>query len=417
MTEEEQQQTEEQETEEQTPTEEGLTQEDFNNIFNGVKQFLTKYGLFEEYKEKYPNVFSINNKNVYVSAKVPNWIYKNYRENWKKTDKNGNEINIKIPKEYQTSIDRIKGLNKLLFELSNNLNKNQREFLKNTNKTVEEYKKDIEQFNEKKIVLNDFYKDNDLKHLKTDNDLKNNLEKKNAKLNEQGELDKQTLAKNQQEIEEQKQQLAKQQQEIAAKKQEIEQQAQQHQQDIAERNRIENERAANIKHKALEEGKEEGKKMTTEEIRKMLEEDRRMQTEINNAQKDYINSKIYDGIYKLPHDKIVEIVQKDIENGKISTDNPEKMADMIYLESVRYINKHKGAIARLSKLQGYNPTQFGQLPPSIQEAVNDYVREKGEEDIIRKNRKYLLPKDLPRWERATQQHNVNPMLGRGAWSH
>ena len=401
------------ETEEETPTEteEELTQEDFNDIFNGVKQFLTKYGLFEEYKAKYPKVFSINNKNVYVSAKVPGWINKNYIENWKKKDKDGNEIMVKIPNEYQTSINRIKKLNKLTLELQNNLNNNnQKEFLKKTNKTIEEYKEDINKLNKNVSTLHNFYTGNDLKHLMTKDDIEYTLKKKNAKLKDQNDQDKETITAKAQEI-------AQQAQEIAAKKQEIEQQAKQHEQDIAERNKIEVDRAANIKHKAFDEGKEEGKKMTADEIRKILEEDRRMQTEINNAQKDYINSKIYDGIYKLPHAKIVEIVEKDIENGKISTDDPEKMADMIYLESVRYINKHKGAIARLSKLQGYNPTQFGQLPPSIQEAVNDYVREKGEEDIIRKNRRYLLPKDLPRWERATQQHNVNPMLGRGAWSH
>lgn len=398
-----------QETQQETPTEteEELTQEDFNDIFNGVKQFLTKYGLFEEYNAKYPKVFSINNKNVYVSAKVPHWIKKNYIENWKKQNKDGEEVMVKIPNEYQTSINRIKNLHKLILELENHLNNNQREFLKKTNKTKEEYKEDVTKFNQNVRTLLDFYTNNDLKHLKTKDDIARDLEKKNAKLKDQNNQDKETIAQQAQNIEQQTQQH----------EQELKNKDEQHQQDIAERNKIENDRAANIKHKAFDEGKEEGKKITTDEIRKILEEDRKMQTEINNAQKDYINSKIYDGIYKLPRAKIVEIVQKDIENGKISTDDPEKMADMIYLESVRYINKHKGAIARLSKLQGYNPTQFARLPPSIQEAVNDYVREKGEEDIIRKNRRYILPKDLPRWERATQQHNVNPMLGRGAWSH
>ena len=405
MTEEETQQEIQQEI--PTETERELTQEDFNDIFNGVKHFLTKYELFEIYKAKYPKVFSINNKNVYVSAKVPGWIKKNYIENWEKIDKNGNKIMVKIPVEYQTSINRIKNLNKLLLELKKQLNNDQRDFLKKTNKTTEEYKEDINELNQNANTLHDFYTDNDLKHLKTKDDIAHILEKKNAKLKDQNDQDKETIAQQTQNIEQQAQQH----------EEELKNKDEKHQQDIAERNKIENDRAANIKHKAFDEGKEEGKKMTADEIRNILEEDRRMQTEINNAQKDYINSKIYDGIYKLPHAKIVEIVQKDIENGKISTDDPEKMADMIYLESVRYINKHKGAIARLSKLQGYNPTQFGQLPPSIQEAVNDYVREKGEEDIIRKNRKYLLPKDLPRWERATQQQNVNPMLGRGAWSH
>lgn len=395
-------------TEEQTPTETEEEQNTYsinemeqdianiNKLYNVIDAYAARLHINKNGKQL---IKGVRDDKIILTKKQH--INEMYNDKFYKDEKN----NAKLTqlKQFKGIVDKVKNNYQ---ELSDD----KKDFIENY---IKKENPDLE-FGDLLNSFYNFYTNNKIDNYKT-------LDEKNKDITT-------TIDDMEKQSEQDKQQLAKQQQEIAAKKQEIEQQAkqhqqelkdrdEQHQQDIAERNRIENERAANIKHKALEEGKEEGKKMTAEEIRKMLEEDRRMQTEINNAQKDYINSKIYDGIYKLPHDKIVEIVQKDIENGKISTDDPEKMADMIYLESVRYINKHKGAIAKLSKLQGYNPTQFGQLPPSIQEAVNDYVREKGEEDIIRKNRRYLLPKDLPRWERATLQHNVNPMLGRGAWSH
>ena len=330
--------------------------EKINRIFNNIEAYLTEIG---RYDEKYDTILKDKN-NVYIQKRFIGWIYNTYKGDGKKN------------KEYEKDIHKVKKLYKELENIKNIINETQTDNDKNKNLVL----KNIENFKK-------FYNDQNIDTLQTEE-----------------EKGLEALQQQQQQHE-----------------QEIKQKEEERKQDIAERNRIENERAANIKHKAYEEGKEEGSKHSIEEIREMLKEDRRMETERNQAQKDYIMSKVRDGIYKLPKQKIIEIVKKDIEDKKITTDDPEKMADTIYWESVKFINKHKRTIAKLSALQGYNPTQFEQLPPAVHQAVNDYITDKWEEDIARKNRKYILPKDLPRWERATQQFNVNPMLGRGAWSN
>lgn len=184
-------------------------------------------------------------------------------------------------------------------------------------------------------------------------------------------------------------------------------------------NELLNRRTAEAKHKGEEQGIKKGislaaDKVSREEAGEAAEIEKK---QIKPEHEQYIKNKVMEGIYKLPREEIINAVQKDIDNGKISTDNPEKLAAEIYLESVRYVKKNARSIAKLVRMQGYNPTQFSQLPGVLQQYVNDYVTKKNEADLINKNRRYILPKDLPRWQRATQQNNVNPMLGRGAWSH
>ena len=331
------------------------------------------------------NVFKKRGK-TYLQERFVEWIKYTYKGNGK------------LNHDYDSDINKIKGLYKILKDNEKTIMETRAEdIIKTENKKQSTIEKEINNFNE--------LKENAIEKI-------NKFKAFHDKYNMQDLITKNEGYETK--IKQKEEEAAQQQQKH---EQEMKQQQQQHEQYNAERNRIENERNANIKHKAYEEGKEEGSKHSVEEIRKILAEDRRIEAERNQAQKDYIMSKVRDGIYKLPKQKIVEIVKKDIEDKKITTDDPEKMADTIYWESVKFINKHKRTIARLSTLQGYNPTQFEQLPPTVHQAVNDYITDKWEEDIARKNRKYLLPKDLPRWERAVQQHNVNPMLGRGAWSN
>lgn len=184
-------------------------------------------------------------------------------------------------------------------------------------------------------------------------------------------------------------------------------------------NELLNRRTAEAKHKGEEQGIKKGISLAADKVSReeATETDEREKKQIKPEQEQYIKNKVMDGIYKLPREEIIKAVQKDINDGKITTDDPEKLAAEIYLESVRYVKKNARSIAKLLKMQGYNPTQFSQLPGVLQQYVNDYVTEKNKSDLINKNKRYILPKDLPRWERATQQHNVNPMLGRGAWSN
>ena len=134
--------------------------------------------------------------------------------------------------------------------------------------------------------------------------------------------------------------------------------------------------------------------------------------------KNYIDEKVKNSSYSLDKEQLINIIKKDIENNKLpKKSNPEKIYDDIKSKATEYIIKNLSRIKKLSVLTGYNNDLFNKLPPEIATIVQEEMNNKIQEDIRKKNRKYILPKELPRWERAVQQHNVNPMLGRGAWSN
>ena len=134
--------------------------------------------------------------------------------------------------------------------------------------------------------------------------------------------------------------------------------------------------------------------------------------------KKYIDEKVKNSSYSLDKEQLINIIKKDIEANKLPRkSDAEKIYNDIKSKATEYILKNLSRIKKLSVLTGYNNDLFNKLPPEIATIVQEEMNNKIQEDIRKKNRKYILPKDLPRWERATQQYNVNPLLGRGAWSN
>lgn len=160
-----------------------------------------------------------------------------------------------------------------------------------------------------------------------------------------------------------------------------------------------------------------------DEIKKMQEKINKQQEELDEIKfkpmlKNYIDEKVKNSSYSLDKEQLINIIKKDIEDNKLPRkSDAEKIYNDIKSKATEYIVKNLSRIKKLSVLTGYNNDLFNKLPPEIATIVQEEMNNKIQEDIRKKNRKYILPKDLPRWERAVQQHNVNPMLGRGAWSN
>lgn len=131
--------------------------------------------------------------------------------------------------------------------------------------------------------------------------------------------------------------------------------------------------------------------------------------------REYIKEKVQNGSYSLSKDELKKQLQKDIGKGVVNDENIDELVSAIYKEANLHVIKNRKKIARLAKLQGYNPDALSQLPEETQQMINDYVNEKFNEDLVRNNRKYKLP---------VAKHTLgdreplfmNPNLKRGAWS-
>lgn len=131
---------------------------------------------------------------------------------------------------------------------------------------------------------------------------------------------------------------------------------------------------------------------------------------------NYINDKIRDQAYSLDKEQLLNRIEEDIKNGYLPKDsNPEKIARAIYVNGSKDVIKRINRISNLAILTGYNHDLYNKLPGDVAQEVQKYITDKINDDIRRKNIKYILPKDKPRWEYAIQTKNLNPMLGRSAW--
>ncbi len=132
--------------------------------------------------------------------------------------------------------------------------------------------------------------------------------------------------------------------------------------------------------------------------------------------KDYIKGKVLNKSYSLEKDELIRVIEKDIDEHRLPKDiDVSKLADTIYLQGAKYINKHMKKIKSLAKLTGYDNDLYNKLPSELAGEIQKYIHDKALEDIRKKNIRYILPKEMPRWEKAVNK-GINPMLGRGAWS-
>lgn len=133
--------------------------------------------------------------------------------------------------------------------------------------------------------------------------------------------------------------------------------------------------------------------------------------------RNYINDKVFNESYSLDKDELINVILNDINNGELPEDtNPEEIADAIYANATKRIYKNLKRINNMTALTGYNPDIYNKLPPEVAEIIKNHINDKIQEDIRKKNIRYILPKEKPRWEKAIQKYNLNPMLGRGAYT-
>lgn len=148
-----------------------------------------------------------------------------------------------------------------------------------------------------------------------------------------------------------------------------------------------------------------------------LYEQRFKELEKAPLKRNYINDKVFKEAYSLDKGELINSILNDIKHHLLPDDtDPEEIADAIYAKATKRIYKNLKRINNITALTGYNPDLYNKLPAEVAEIIKNHINDKIQEDIRKKNIRYILPKDKPRWEKAIQKYNLNPMLGRGAYS-
>ena len=319
-----------------------------------------------------------------------------YSNDKRKDDKNENELISKTKKIGKNILKEVKGVSnhKILY---NNLRQN---------KALKTF------FDNNNIKASDIYEFGDhIAGFKTKS--MENHEKQNAKRKAEKQALEQANETLKGENKEKTKKIESLKKETEQKMQQMQEQAEEDKRTIkAEANRDKNEKIAQIKHK-MEERHEKDKE-------ELLEEAQRNQKEIYGFAPNleaYIKKKLASKAYSLDEDELIDKIARDIgkPGGLPKGTDPELVAKAIYDRGAEETIKHIKKIANLAILTGYNNDLYNKLPGDVAQEVQKYITDKINDDIRKKNIKYILPKDKPRWEYAMQTKNLNPMLGRSAW--
>lgn len=386
--------------------------------------------------------------NIFIKVVTRDEIY-----NIKKTDQNIKDLEADLRFFEDKNAEHRKNLvqneilkgNETEEEIDNKLKEiNKRlQQLRPKNKTEEEMKEynllDDAKDKIKDIKQNRSYITKDKEEIKKANEYKKNLEKKLKEKNNKIEEEYNKKLKiiednNKKEIEKIKENT-----ELTAKDKEnkIKELEEAHKAEIeklkTENNKIENdiEEIIKAKDEEIEEGKkavayqtakrheaEVKAKHARDELKEKSEQPKPTYQPSNTPPtlKDYIKGKVINKSYSLEKDELIKVIEKDIDEHRLPKDiDVSKLADTIYLQGAKYINKHMKKIKSLVKLTGYDNDLYNKLPSKVADEIQKYIHDKALEDIRKKNIRYILPKEMPRWEKAVNK-GINPMLGRGAWS-
>ena len=153
----------------------------------------------------------------------------------------------------------------------------------------------------------------------------------------------------------------------------------------AEANRDKNEKIAQIKNRL-----EERYEKDTEE---KLEEAQRNQKDIYGFAPNleaYIKKKLQSKAYSLDEDELIDKIARDIgkPGGLPKGTDPKQVAKEIYNRGAEETIKHIKKIANLAILTGYNNDLYNKLPGDVARMVQQYITDKIQDDIRRKNIKY-----------------------------
>ena len=91
----------------------------------------------------------------------------------------------------------------------------------------------------------------------------------------------------------------------------------------------------------------------------------------------------------------------------------EEAAKQIYNTAISDKVSRQKARKYLKRYADLNPELVEKLPEEYKELIDEETQQQYKENQYKKRLHYMLPKERPKWEKATTQYNINPMLGRG----
>ena len=138
-----------------------------------------------------------------------------------------------------------------------------------------------------------------------------------------------------------------------------------------------------------------------------------MDKKFSKALKDLIRDKASESdISTVPKESLKERLIKNHSDLIHNEKEAEASADAIYRAALNKKVQYNKNSRYLYQFYEDFPQYVNLLPEEQQEVINKEIQRRYTQQQRQKILHYMLPKERPKWEKATVEHNINPQLGR-----
>lgn len=135
-------------------------------------------------------------------------------------------------------------------------------------------------------------------------------------------------------------------------------------------------------------------------------------------QQELMQNLFYEGAYKYKEDELKAVLKNNKKYKGLFTD--DKTRDQFvhdfypYAEMKLITNKNK--LAKQARVIGSNPVLYDNLSNEGRAIIEDALADKIRSDQSNTRKHWIIPKKNTKWERAMEEHDLNPNLSRNGWS-
>jgi len=136
----------------------------------------------------------------------------------------------------------------------------------------------------------------------------------------------------------------------------------------------------------------------------------------SNELEEFIKNAYTNRDYQMSRDELIHVYSSPKYKSIIKDADPKDIADRVYEYATTKILKNKKRIKQLAQIGLSDPSLFQNLNPELQREMYEAIEKEHDLNKSKKDLKWKLPVDKPRWQKAMVLFKVNPMLSRGAYS-
>lgn len=135
-------------------------------------------------------------------------------------------------------------------------------------------------------------------------------------------------------------------------------------------------------------------------------------------QQELMQNLFYEGAYKYKEDELKAVLKNNKKYKGLFTDDEtrDRFVHDFYPYAEMKLITNKNKLAKQARVIGSNPVLYDNLSNEGRAIIEDALADKIRSDQLNTRKHWIIPKKNTKWERAMEEHDLNPNLSRNGWS-